>query len=811
MTLLHLGVAWLVGITLAAWLDLPLPVCVILAMPALAGLLLWRREPAARRVAVCALVLLAGGARVATDRPRFGPGDLPTYNDLPDAVTVVGVVAADPEVHDTYQTLLVRSETLAPENSDGPSQTLPVSGWLEVQTPRYPPRAYGDRLSLAGRITTPPVLGSFSYRDYLARQHIYSQMRFPRVQPLDVGQGNPFWSTLYSLRQRLAATASRILPEPMAALLTAILLGVRTGIPRAVYDQFNTTGTSHIIVISGSNIVIICGLLLRGATRTVGRRWAPWITLVGVVGYTLLVGADAPVFRAALTGGLGVLALHFGRQTEARTSLVLAAVLMTAINPGWLGDSGFQLSFGATAGLIWLVPPFERAIAGWFNRPSGLVGALRGLVGEGFVVTLAAQLATLPLIAYHFSRISPVSLIANMLILPMQPMVMLTGAAAMTAGIAWLPAGRVLGWIAWLPLAWTVLVVERLSTLDPGLVMEQGSGWLGAGLAGALLGVVVLMTMRRAAPAQQTNALLPRMRTSTRVTLIAGLLVTTTVWLAAASLPDGRLHVAFLDVGQGDAILITTPRGAQILVDGGPGGGALLTALGRHMPFWDRSLDLVINTHPEADHLTGLLAVLERYQISQVMVPEVESRSSLYAAWVDELRRAGIAPIPAQAGSQVSTQDGVRLEVLHPDDMPADEPMNNHSIVLYVALGMTSFLLTGDIEADVEHKIVARYGEFPVSVLKAPHHGSLTSSSLALLRAARPKVVVISVGAKNELGLPADEVVKRYTDLGAQIMRTDQVGTVEFTTDGVAMSITTERQATDSDQSPSIAPPPVLQ
>jgi competence protein ComEC len=820
MSLLQFGLAWLIGIAAARWLAVPLPVCAILAAPAVVILVLWRHDPLARRAAVCALALLAGGARVAADVQEPGADSLAFYNDQPGRASVVGVVAADPDVRGTYQSLLVRAEAVTLLATDAASQTHSVSGWMQVYTSRYPTRGYGDRLRLTGRVETPPVFDTFSYRDYLARQRIYSQMRYPRIVLLEANQGSPFWSILYGLRQRLGVTATHILPEPMAALLTAILLGVRGGIPKEVYDQFNATGTSHIIVISGSNIVIVCGLLLGLTSRTIGRRWAPFVTLVGVAGYTLLVGADAPVLRAAITGSLCVLALHFGRQAEARTSLVLAGVLMTAVNPAWLEDAGFQLSFTATAGLVWLVPPLQCAVNSWLDRP---LAALRGLVSEGFLITLAAQVATLPVILYHFARVSPLSLITNMLILPVQPLIMFLGAAAVAVGSLWLPAGQVVGWFAWLPLAWTEMIVNRIASLLPFASYEggEGAGWWGAGLGVLVVVMVLLITMRKGVPAPTALPRLPRLRTSTQLLLVSSGLAAVVAWSAVVSLPDGRLHVAFLDVGQGDAILITTPTGAQILVDGGPDPATLLAALGHHMPFWDRSLDVVINTHPDSDHLAGLLAVVDRYRVGLVIVPPVEIRSSLYAAWQMQLANADTAIIHAWAGSHLSTSDGVQIRVLHPNDVPApaeghpreeraELSLNNHSIVLYVAAGDVRFLLTGDIEADVERSLVQRYGDLPATVLKVPHHGSRTSSSSELLQATRPSVAVISVASDNTLELPAREVLSQYEQLGIPILRTDELGTIEFITDGARVWLSTDRQPLSTDQATSIAPPSIL-
>jgi competence protein ComEC len=258
MTLIILGLAWLVGTALARWLEPPLPILGLLAVPALAAALLWRREPGPRLAALCALALLAGAARLVWATPHFGPDDLAYYNDS-GQVRLVGVVADEPDVRDTYQNLRLRSESLTidqvgvglvptpvagstPGAGTRPAPTAdarPVEGLVLVRVPRYPAHAYGERLSVTGELETPPIFEDFSYKDYLARQGVYSMVRRPWVELIETGQGSPFWAGLYAFKARAGETIAQTLPEPYAALLTGILLGVETGIPRGWYSPQN--------------------------------------------------------------------------------------------------------------------------------------------------------------------------------------------------------------------------------------------------------------------------------------------------------------------------------------------------------------------------------------------------------------------------------------------------------------------------------------------------------------------------------------------------------------------------------------------
>jgi competence protein ComEC len=526
------------------------------------------------------------------------------------------------------------------------------------------------------------------------------------------------------------------------------------------------------------------------------RRLAAAIAILGVVAYTLLVGADAAVVRAAIMGIIVVFGVIVGRKGVAYNSLAAAIIVMTALNPYVLWDAGLQLSVAATLGLIVYGERFERVAQRVLERRLSTERATWVIkwMSEMLLLTLAAQILVSPLIVKHFGQLSLISLLSNALVLPIQPLVMITGGAATLAGLAFEPLGQLLGWWAFLPLTWTIRVVEwtagfpyasvPLKLSDQGMVAVYG-------VIIGLTGLVLLSAERRRALWESVHSGLPR-----KVAL-GGMGVTAIVaWFAVLQLPsDDKLMVTFLDVGQGDAVFIETPKGAQILVDGGPEGDTLLSELGHHMPFWDRTLDLVVLTHPDADHLTGLVAALERYDVRAVIVREQPLETDLAEAWEMSLATEGATLIGGEAGTRIELSDGVTLEILHPGPGPvADDTgsTNNDSIVMRLVYGDVAFLLTGDIEATVEKELVRSGAYLRSSVLKLPHHGSNTSSSRAFLDAVRPQVAVISVGSDNDFGHPSREVLERLGK-NTLVYRTDQNGSVTVTSDGRRLWIETER------------------
>ncbi len=793
MTLVYLVLAWLAGIALARTVQLPWQVLPVLGLTAGLGLWLYRDQRRVRLLVGCGLTFALGAGRLLLALPHFDETSLSTYNDV-GWVTLEGVVVGEPDERDSYTNLRVRAERLT--LPDG--RTLEVEGLALVKVDRYPERRYGDRVLIEGPLETPPVLEGFSYRDYLARQDIYSLVPRARVTLMAENQANPLMYFFLGFKRRAQSIIARILPEPQAALLTGILLGVETGIPEDLMDDFSATGTTHIIAISGFNITIISGIFAGLARKGFGQKRSVWVAIAGVALYTLFVGASAAVVRASLMGILYLLSLHLGRATFAPASIAAAAFGMTLQNPHVLWDVGFQLSFAATVGLVLYTQPLERGLERILTRFTAPQRAKQivGWVNEALIVTLAAQITTTPIILGYFGRLSLITLVTNLLILPVQSWLMIWGGVATLLGLILLPLGQVVGWVAWAFLTYTIEIVRltaRPNFASVPFPVDAGMVWGYYLLLGALTWWFIQPQKRRAAWLASLRTTLST-RLEAKVLVVAAAVLLMLALFAWRTLPDGRLHVIFMDVGQGDAIFIETPAGRQVLVDGGPIEATLLSQLGRQMPFWDRTLDLVVLTHPDSDHINGLVPVLERYRVDGVVFREVPLEAEVYAHWLQLLEAEQTAVYRGEAGLEIALDDGLVMTVLHPGGSligGTDPDVNNNSVVTRLAYGEVSVLLTGDIEAEVEQQLAADDVPLESTVLKAAHHGSCSSTTSEFLEAVDPEVVVISVGAENRFGHPCAEVLERLADL--PIYRTDQQGVIEVVSDGARVWVETDR------------------
>jgi len=599
MTLIYLTLAWLCGILLSHLLwSQRLIGCTTPGWPfgaaagaAFLALLMLRRHPRARLASLLLLALILGSWRYQSH--PFAPcptaSDLAFYNGNEQHsvwATVEGVVVGYPDVRDVRTFYRLRAETVTISD-----ETRPVRGDILVQAKRFPPYAYGDRLRVTGNMQTPPTFDDFDYRAYLARQGVHSLMRRARVELVDRGQGTWFWATLYGLRARGSALLGRILPEPAAALANGMLLGIESGIPPAVDEAFKLTGTTHVIVISGSNIALLSGVLLAMLGRMLGKRRAALPTIIGITLYVLLVGADAASLRAGLMGALYVIAIALGRQSTAVVSLFASALFMTLLNPLALWDVGFQLSFMATLGLILFTPAiqarFERFLAQRLEAER--VRAVMNWLNDALIVTLAAQIMTLPLIVYYFGRLSLVSLLTNFLILPAQPPIMTAGMATLLAGLIWEPLGRIVAIVPWLFLTYTTWVVE-LTAKVPWASVETGA--LGQTLALIYYAVLFgMLGLRRLT--SRGWVVLPGRRA-----VVWAAAVVLPLWLGVSvlgALPDGHLYVFFLHGDGGEAALVVTPSGRRVWVWDGQGeGGTLAVAARPLLKGWGRDVAVAL-------------------------------------------------------------------------------------------------------------------------------------------------------------------------------------------------------------------------
>ncbi len=479
MTLIYLSCAWVAGIFLGVSLNLPPPL-IFTSLAPLPLLFFFRQQrKVIILVSLCLAAFFGGALRCQSSLPAIDDAHLGFYNER-ETVVVKGVVNADPEIRD--KTTHLRLSATAIKFDIGWHE---VSGTALMFVPRYPAYKYGDVLLVTGRLETPPQLDGFDYQGYLAHQGIYSTMLYPKIEIVERGKGFKPLAWVYSVRNHMSQTLAQVLPEPQASLAQGITLGIRGNIPSSVKDNFSHTGTAHLLAISGLHLSILAGILVSIGIWLFGKRCYlyVWLTLSAIWVYALLTGMNPPVVRATIMASLFLTAELLGRQRSAITTLALAAAIMVSINPQILWTASFQMSFMAMIGLIFVAPLFQtmsrKAIRAKLGEEGPAVTAAN-ITSDTFSVSLGAIIGVGPLVAYYFGIISFVGPPATFLALPALPAIIVTSALAGGLGFIALSAAQVIGWLAWLPLSYLLLVVNALaaipaafleiSPLHPGIV-----------------------------------------------------------------------------------------------------------------------------------------------------------------------------------------------------------------------------------------------------------------------------------------------------------------------------------------------------
>ena len=755
-------------------------------------------RPLAWSAAALGVAFAAGGAREAAVREAsdHSIARLAVQGEAP--TTVWGTVASVPQ-----RTWAVRMEVDLDSVARG-DLGRPVDGRVQASltTPRegvavYPVLRPGDRVRLTGRLEglpRPRNPAQMDYGAYLQRQGVSAMLEVEDeagavfLSP----SRRPVTRLAQAARDRVRRAMARWVPSAETrALLAALLLADRSAIDASTLDAFRETGLMHLLAVSGLHVGLV-GLALYALLKPllgrlgVRRRrveWARAAVTLSVLGlYVVVAGASVSVVRAFVMVTVLILGRAVERSVDTLSALGLAAILLLAHRPSALFDVGFQLSFGAVAALVTLTPWLNAAV------PARVRQSAVGMLVAGSVTTsLAATAGTAPALLAHFGRLPLGGLVLNLPAIPLTALTLGGGlGCALTSPVP--------------PLAAAFGAVAEVGGRGLLWVTEAGAAGFGWAVYDGFLespAVLVASVLVLAALAMGRRPVARR-----RLAMAAAASVAVGLWAGVARGESAPvLNAVFLDVGQGDATLVTTPSGRAVLIDAGlrspyvdEGERTVLPHLQR---YGVRRLDALVLTHADADHIGGAAALLRSVPVGRLVVNGAGGESDLWREVVATADSLGVPVQAARAGDTLAVDPAVRLRVLGPagrGGVPGRPPAaasppaspNDASVVLLLEHGRTRWLLTGDAETAGEAALVDAFrGRLRADVVKVGHHGSRTSSTPALVAAAgRPSFAVVSVAARNRYGLPDEEPLARWAATGARVLLTSREGAVWLQSDG---------------------------
>lgn len=734
-------------------------------------------------------------------------------------VVITGTICQEPEIRPEYINYVIKIEKAAVlEEMSGEIPEKPRGKILLTISGKGAFYAYGDRLEVNATPLIPAEPGQpgdFNYRKYLQLQGIQLIAKARQgagVSELGTGDINIFVNACLELKARLLSVTQATLAPRHAGLLQGLLFGSDGLIDNQIKTDFAYAGVVHILSVSGFHVTLIAAICLFFIDGLrLNRRVGLLLTVTITLAYTVMSGAGPAAVRSLIMGWTMLAARYLKRDYNWVTSLCLSALILLLIDPNYLLQAGFQLSFAATWGILCLTPqicklgrlifaPAEKNnVAGIPQIPASYIrqpGLLR-LLGSSIGLTLSAQLAVFPISSYYFYYFSLAALPANLIIVPLTTLVMILGGLASIVGLIWLPLASVINVSTGFITEFILMTTHWLAQLPMAVITVRQPAVYEIAVFYLILfsGLYVLQT-----PAVSLRIKRIYFTRYPRLIPVILTLVACLLWINVL-FPEGKeLELTFLDIGQGDAAVLESPGGLTAVIDTGganelskssynPGEKILMPFLRRK---GIRKIDLLLLSHPHADHIQGAEFLVDHIPVKMLIISGQFCADKQGAQLVDAFKAKGTKIREVSGGDMISFDEKINLEVISPPEAVIEDT-NDASLVFRLGYGEFQALFTGDAGAEVLEKIDK--SKLSAEVVKVPHHGSKFSWSESFYQAVDPEAAVISVGSGNNFGHPARQVLQGLRKLGTLYYRTDINGAVIINSDGRDFKIRAGRTA----------------
>ncbi len=723
-----------------------------------------------------------------------------------DRISLEGIIDRAPQRTQGRTQLLIQSEKVILSN-----RHIPVDGHLLLILKKESgPFRLGDRLRFLCKLYSPHGFhnpGGFSYERHLAFDRIHTiGFLSDENSWVKIGEGfkNPLLLQIEGWRDHIRNFLEKESYSPSSSIFKALILGEQGDIPEEVKGHFIVTGIAHLLAISGDHLGIVALLsfslliwiLKRSEFLLLSisvKKLAAGLTIPCILLYTFIAGGGISVIRATIMVITFFLSILFNRERNLLHTLALAAFLILIFSPPSLFDVSFQLSFLAVLSILYLVP---RILQGLKKEEISLPlktswkQTILKYTKLSLLVTAVAIFGTAPFVALHFNRISPIGFITNLFFIPW-------------VGFLIVPLSLMASILSFVfyPLAALLIHINEFFTV---FLLQSVAFFASFPFASLFIStptafeIILFYVLLFSVVHLQKRKVVRYLFLGVCVALILDL-----AFWNLKGLIQKNLTITFIDVGHGDSILLEFPKGKKMLIDGG-GLHEDRFDIGKNViaPFlWKkkiRRIDFIVLTHPDPDHLKGLNFIASHFSIGQFWDNGVRTDSEFYQQLEETILGKRIERLSLNENSPPQMINGVQIAFFNPPvkgpshaSLPAPSLLNNHSLVMMIQFKNIRVLMAGDIEKEAEYRMLKEGYPLNADILKIPHHGSSSSSTLYFLQGVKPTYAVLSVGERNIGRLPHPEVLKRYQELGAKIYRTDKHGAITIITDGKKIEIKT--------------------
>ena len=553
----------------------------------------------------------------------------------------------------------------------------------------------------------------------------------------------------------------KLLPEQEAELEQGILLGDTSDIESDIKDDFRECNLSHMLAVSGAHLsYLVLGINTVLSKKSFGIRRRKILSIMFILIFMVIVNMSPSVVRAGISTIIAIFATLIYRKQDTYTTISIALLLTLLNNPFAIFDVGLQLSYLATLSIIIFYSKFTQK---QFNNK------VKKYLYESAILTFSANILILPITIYEFNTIPINSIISNLLAGPLLGICIILGMFTVIISIVCFPVSKLIAFPLQIILKILIKIIELISKIPFGNYTVKTPWFIVVFLTYAIIATLIYNKKR-----------------ITKILTMITLIIFIVMQVCAFINIDGKLKIYFIDVGQGDSMLVKTVRGKNILIDGGGSkdpdydiGEKILVPylLDRRI----KTLDYVIISHFDEDHATGVAQILGKIDVSSIILTRQLEENDIYRHILSIAKEKKIKLIYVKEGDVLKI-GGIKISIIHPENkLMINNPMNNNSIVCKVEYNSFSMLLTGDIEMEAEELILRKNINLKADVLKVAHHGSKTSTTGEFLKAINPKVALIGVGKNNNFGHPSNEVIQRLKENGTRIYRTDENGEISIT------------------------------
>lgn len=774
MELFFITIAWIFGVIWGLYFKISIALFVIPLIFVCIYLTMKRKIKVGKYVVVFLISVLISNIQITLLEKSFDE----KYQNVGENLEIVGTIISNP-IDKQYK----NQYTLKIEEINGNKEYKNTNLQLNVKKEKETLN-YGDKIIVKGNFeeaNTARNEGGFDYKQYLKSKNIYGIVTVDKKDIETINKNNVGVIDLLAnkVRNSMKRKIEQNLPNETNELLSGMLIGEKSNLQKEIQKDFRDSSLSHVLAISGMHVsYVMIGITFVINKLKFSKKMSKIVIILILLFFIILTGKTASVTRACFMSSYIILASLFHKKAHVLGSISISLLIILIINPYFILDIGLQLSYGGTIGIVLIysiLKKYKKKKEDKTGRIKKVLYKIKDKIIDTILITISANLVIFPIVLFHYNIMSFTFIISNLLISPIIGIIIILGFLSVFVSYIVSPISKIMFFFLQIFLSVLAQIAHFCAELPLSKVYFPTPK----------IYIIIIYYIFLIYFILVKNKIITGKKIDKKVFIIFTIIVII-LNLILNFIPK-TFTISFIDVGQGDSMLISTPKGKNILVDGGGSRDETTFNIGKQtlIPYLLNKgitkLDYIIISHFDSDHATGVAQILGKIDVSSIILTRQLEENDIYRHILSIAKEKKIKLIYVKEGDVLKI-GGIKISIIHPENkLMINNPMNNNSIVCKVEYNSFSMLLTGDIEMEAEELILRKNINLKADVLKVAHHGSKTSTTGEFLKAINPKVALIGVGKNNNFGHPSNEVIQRLKENGTRIYRTDENGEISIT------------------------------